>query len=244
MPTECTCVACGVLIRMVPTHCRACYQVMRQERSRESLEARAWARLDRNGPLPERRPELGRCWVWTGATNRQGYGHLGLNGKHRLVHRVTWESVNGAIPAGLHLDHLCRTRLCARPDHLEPVTAGENMRRGDHPSMITFRTGICRRGHGMTADNTAYERGGRRCKQCHSESARRRYTPKPRNVARGERAAKSSLTESTVRAIRAAVADGVAGAALAREYGVTKGAIYAIVKRRTWAHVYESPPGL
>lgn len=41
-----------------------------------------------------------------------------------------YEMMVGKIPEGFELDHLCRTRSCVRPDHLEPVTHAENMRRG------------------------------------------------------------------------------------------------------------------
>ncbi len=35
----------------------------------------------------------------------------------------------GAVPDGLHLDHLCNDRACINPWHLEPVTPSENRRR-------------------------------------------------------------------------------------------------------------------
>jgi hypothetical protein len=37
--------------------------------------------------------------------------------------------VNGPVPVGLELDHLCGNKSCAKPKHLEPVTHVENMRR-------------------------------------------------------------------------------------------------------------------
>jgi hypothetical protein len=40
-----------------------------------------------------------------------------------------WEQVNGPIPEGLQLDHLCSVPSCVNPDHLEPVTPAENARR-------------------------------------------------------------------------------------------------------------------
>lgn len=58
------------------------------------------------------------CWEWTGKA-ASGYG----------AHRRVYEWLRGPVPEGLELDHLCRNKLCVRPDHLEPVTRAENMRR-------------------------------------------------------------------------------------------------------------------
>jgi hypothetical protein len=41
-----------------------------------------------------------------------------------------YEQHFGSIPENLELDHLCRNPACVRPDHLEPVTHLENLRRG------------------------------------------------------------------------------------------------------------------
>jgi hypothetical protein len=35
----------------------------------------------------------------------------------------------GDVPEDLVIDHKCRTPSCVNPDHLEPVTQGENLRR-------------------------------------------------------------------------------------------------------------------
>lgn len=75
------------------------------------------------------------CWQWTGARHKKGYGVFGVgsmkDGTRRAVrvHRWFWEWLNGAVPTGKELDHLCRNRLCVNPDHLEPVTHTENIRR-------------------------------------------------------------------------------------------------------------------
>ena len=71
------------------------------------------------------------CWLWTGRQNRNGYGRLRLNGREPVAHRAAWECVIGPVPNGLLLDHLCRVRLCCRPDHLEPVTPLVNTMRGE-----------------------------------------------------------------------------------------------------------------
>lgn len=71
------------------------------------------------------------CWIWQRALT-QGYGRLFHNGSTYPLpaHRVVYERHKGPIPKGLHLDHLCRVRPCVNPDHLEPVTCAENVRRG------------------------------------------------------------------------------------------------------------------
>ncbi|MGA5820817.1 HNH endonuclease signature motif containing protein [Kitasatospora sp. NPDC094028] len=94
-------------------------------------ERRFWAQVDTDGPLAEERPELGPCWVWTGCAHpKTGYGVFGGKGT-QIAHRIAYQYKVGPIPKGLHLDHLCRRRLCVRPEHLEPVTPRENIRRGD-----------------------------------------------------------------------------------------------------------------
>jgi hypothetical protein len=82
------------------------------------FEAAFWAKVDKSGD----------CWVWTSVMHR-GYGVYGSRARRRKAHRWAWEFANGPVPAGLEIDHLCRNRACVRPDHLEPVTHAENVRR-------------------------------------------------------------------------------------------------------------------
>lgn len=89
----------------------------------------------RNGaPAKERlqrfiRVDTSGCWLWTGCTDGTGYAQMTIDYKSLKAHRVAYEAYVGPIPEGLQLDHLCRVRHCVNPEHLEPVTALENMRR-------------------------------------------------------------------------------------------------------------------
>lgn len=109
------------------------------------------------------------CWLWQGCvTTANGYGRFGpWKGKVHWAHRVAYELAKGPIPKGLTIDHLCRTRRCVNPAHLEAVTASVNVRRGGC-SLLTH----CKHGHPFDEANT-YRRGGTRCcRACHVLTSR------------------------------------------------------------------------
>lgn len=70
------------------------------------------------------------CWIFTGFLTGNGYGHIRSGSTMLMAHRVTYEHQNGPVPTGMELDHKCRCRACVNPDHMEPVTHQENVRRG------------------------------------------------------------------------------------------------------------------
>lgn len=129
----------------------------------KSDEERFWEKVEKTDT----------CWLWTAGKTNRGYGAFYPTGSKQVgVHRWSYEHHVGPIPDGLQIDHLCRNRACVRPDHLEAVTQAVNLARGESPTAITARAGVCHRGHSL--DNSWTADGRRHCKECHNINRRRR----------------------------------------------------------------------
>lgn len=111
-----------------------------------SRAERFWVKVDKTGD----------CWLWTAGMLPNGYGQF----DHTTAHRVAYELAVGEIPAGFHVDHLCRVLTCVNPAHLEAVTPSENNRRGYAAPIAAARViaaskarKTCKHGHAMTPEN-------------------------------------------------------------------------------------------
>lgn len=124
--------------------------------------------------MPE--PNSG-CWLWIGNINQDGYGRFAASRavKDRFAHRLVWEALRGPIPQGLQLDHKCRVRCCVNPDHLEPVTCRENLRRGVGFPGVNARKTHCAKGHEFSESNTYWYGTKRRCIACMRSPERLAY---------------------------------------------------------------------
>lgn len=134
---------------------------------------RFWAKVNKNGPIPESRPDLGACWLWTGATNNRGYSRFKVGSNvdgsagEILGHVWSFRDSMQEIPAGYELDHLCRTRECVRASHLEAVTHRENTLRGNTVAAANAAKTHCPQGHSYDGDNLHLRPdGSRRCRTC------------------------------------------------------------------------------
>lgn len=138
------------------------------------------------------------CWLWDGFVNPNGYGQrtVRVQGRNRTIqaHRLAYELFVGPVPIGLELDHLCRTRSCVRPDHLEAVSHAENVRRGESAAASTAAAAArthCRRGHALRSDNVRVHRGAdgyerRYCLAC-ARVRKQEYEARQRDLRRKAR---------------------------------------------------------
>lgn len=116
----------------------------------------------------------GFCWLWMGARTG-GYGNVRVNGRTTKAHRAVYEHLVGPIPEGMHLDHLCRTKACVNPDHLEPVTGEENSRRAVEAQVSGRDWDYCPNDHRYTPENTYVRTDGTRsCRTCGRNRAKRK----------------------------------------------------------------------
>jgi hypothetical protein len=105
-----------------------------------------------------------------------GYSRIRVNGKLIQAHRWAWELVNGKIPNGLVIDHICRNRKCISLEHLRMVTQQENIMAGLHN--IDNRS-HCNQGHPFVKENIMIRKSGKReCSECNRIRARAAYAKK------------------------------------------------------------------
>lgn len=171
--------------------------------------ARFWSKVNKDGPIPPHRQELGKCWVWVKGKFSFGYGAFWIIPQRRneTAHKLSWMMVNGPIPDGKWILHKCDNPACCNPAHLFEGSHQENI-----DDMI---------------------KKGRQAKGATHFSA-----TSPEKVVKGESHHKAKLTESDVCEIRKRkVSFGEANKTIARDYGVTRQLIRMIVVGKIWKHV-------
>ena len=103
------------------------------------------------------------CWLWT-AGKVNGYGHFTANGGPVKAHRFLYEQTVSHVDPMLVMDHICRNPACVRPDHLRPLTSGENILIGEGATALNAKKTLCKRGHPLPTSRN--RRRGRECKTC------------------------------------------------------------------------------
>lgn len=106
------------------------------------------------------------CWIWRMCIQKNGYGYVRVNSKHRMAHVHAWERIHGPVPKKHHVHHMCEVPLCVNPDHLELLTPKQHYAK--HHSNRTH----CMRGHEFTEANTYRTKAGRYCRACKAMRSR------------------------------------------------------------------------
>lgn len=173
---------------------------------------RFWIKVDKNGPVPEHRKELGCCWIWKARRDKDGYGsfHVSENGtqKHIRAHRFSYIANVGDIPPNLHCLHKCDNPACVRPDHLWL---------------------------GTTQDNTADKMKKDRHRAATGDSNGSRTHPE--RLPRGEGRWNAKLSAEKVIAIRGLFSGGEKINSIASKFSVGRHAILKVVNGKTWTHI-------
>ena len=96
--------------------------------------ARFLSKIDKNGP--EVRPGLGKCWIYRGRLDKDGYGQFAITSpflpkkpRQKMVrpHRLVWQLKHGEISTEELILHKCDTRNCCRLGHLFKGNQGDNI---------------------------------------------------------------------------------------------------------------------
>lgn len=100
----------------------------RQKWKGVNVRHRFFNKVNKIGPIPQHRPELGRCHIWTGKLSDGRYGvfTVGRNGTF-MAHKFAWMLAHGKIPDGQLVRHKCDFGCCVNVGHLELGTQLENM---------------------------------------------------------------------------------------------------------------------
>lgn len=184
-------------------------------------EQRFWERVDKNGPTPKHRPELGKCWIWTAAKTGSGYGAFAIKRKHISAHRYSFMLHFGPLPDDKpQVLHKCDNRACVRPDHLFAGTQADNLKDAIKKERLILEKPCSPETRRKIKRALNRPETKRRLSEVHN--GKQNYT---------------KLTWDIVRKIRSVCvlrSRTLGCAALARRYGVTRGTVQAIMQNRTW----------
>lgn len=225
---------------------------------RRALAVRFWEKVNKDGPVPAHRPELGRCWIWTGYRTKApprrksggGYGRLYADGAVRAAHVVAFFLAHGRWPDPWGLHH-CDNPSCVKawadedgPAHVYEGTPADNVRdmveRGRLVSPVADALAAqtaCYKGHPLEGRNLILHRDGtRECRTCENARQRRYQAAREgRPAPEGPPRPRCKLTETQVAEIRALSLGRGDLSRVAASYGVSPSAVSMIRAGKRWS---------
>jgi len=190
------------------------------------IEENFWKKVDKNGPTPAHKPELGPCWVWTACQNPRGYGEFQYFGKRTHAHRVVWFLTRDVeIPKHLYVCHRCDTPSCVNPDHLFLGTAKENAQDAKAKGRLPAGDN-----HYSRTNPEKLARGDRSYLRMH-----------PEKVIRGDNHVLTKIPDAEVPKIHERYRAGDTMTAIAADYSCDPSNIALIVKGKSRKHLFPNP---
>lgn len=123
------CIACGAMVKVSPSkrdfrYCSMACKIAATTRDPSPTDEdrkRFWSKVQVAGPED--------CWLWTGSTDRHGYGKVWWRRRGTTATKVSWELAHGSMPtASEWMLHRCDTPGCVNPAHLFIGDQSENMK--------------------------------------------------------------------------------------------------------------------
>ena len=200
--------------------------------------------MDFDGPYPDQdNPHyrgLGRCFLWQGAKDTNGYGVTTVDERQVKTHRLAYAIQHGELQGDFCVCHHCDNPSCVNPFHLFLGSHRDNAQ--DRQRKQRGNPAVGDR-NGSRTKPECRPRGDKNGSHIHVE--RRAYGDRnglrthPECVKRGESSYFAVLNADVVRQIIALRKDGVSQQEIAERFGVTQSNISSILRGATWSHLPE-----
>lgn len=124
--------------------------------------------------------EEGKCRIWIGATNPNGYGRVWDGERMRLAHRlVAYAKLGFDLNSNLNVLHKCDNPACINPDHLFIGDQYDNIQDAKSKGRLRGNTlkgkrTHCPKGHPFSGDNLVVYGKSRHCRTCDIQRNRNR----------------------------------------------------------------------
>lgn len=158
------------------------------------------------------------------------YKNIKRGGRTHSEHKYVWEQANGPVPPGYVVHHKNHVKRDNRLENLQLMTFEEHSRHHNDKHARIKTCVICEE---LFEPPAAKRARNQTCSpECRNELM---------STVRGSRKGSAKLTDERVLEIRAKLAEGIPGKALAAEYNVGQATISVIKNAKGWTHLATEP---